>query len=33
MLRRDDIYGRGLKKMLEYEKEGGLAEVFRQIGV
>ncbi|MEO8288540.1 MAG: protein DA1 [Chloroflexota bacterium] len=30
MLRRDDIYGRGLKKMLQWEREGGIAEVFRR---
>jgi len=31
MLRRDDLYGRGLKLVLEWEKEGGKAEVFRRI--
>lgn len=30
MLRRDDIYGRGLKKMLQWEEEGGIAAVFRR---
>ncbi len=31
MLRREDIYGRGLKIMLEWEKEGGQAGVFRRV--
>lgn len=31
MLRRDDIYGRGLKMMLQWEKDGGQAEVFRRV--
>jgi len=31
MLRRDDVYGRGLKLMLQWEREGGTAEVFRQV--
>lgn len=31
MLRREDIYGRGLKKMLQWEEKGGQAEVFRNI--
>jgi hypothetical protein len=31
MLRRDDLYGRGLQMMLGWEKEGGVAEVFRQM--
>ncbi|MEO5952917.1 MAG: protein DA1 [Chloroflexia bacterium] len=31
MKRRDDIYGRGLKKMLQWESEGGIAEVFRRV--
>ncbi len=32
MLRRDDVYGRGLKMMLQWEREGGPAEVFRRVG-
>jgi hypothetical protein len=31
MLRRDDVYGRGLKVILEWEKQGGAAEVFRRV--
>lgn len=31
MLARDDLYGRGLKKMLQWEREGGEAEVFRRM--
>lgn len=31
MKRRDDVYGRGLKKMLQWEAEGGIAEVFRRV--
>lgn len=31
MLRRDDLYGRGLKLVLAWEREGGKAEVFRRI--
>jgi hypothetical protein len=31
MLRRDDVYGRGLKMMLQWEKEGTAAEVFRRV--
>jgi hypothetical protein len=31
MLRRDDIYGKGLKRMLQWEAEGGPAEVFRRV--
>jgi hypothetical protein len=30
MLRRDDLYGRGLKMVLAWEAEGGVAEVFRR---
>ena len=31
MLRRDDLYGRGLKMVLGWEKQGGVAEVFRRV--
>jgi hypothetical protein len=31
MLRRDDVYGRGLKLMLQWESEGGPANVFRMV--
>jgi hypothetical protein len=31
MLRRDDLYGRGLKLVLGWERAGGVAEVFRRI--
>ncbi len=31
MLRRDDLYGRGLKLMLQWEQAGGTAEVFRRV--
>ena len=31
MLRRDDLYGRGLRKMLKLENQGGQALVFRQV--
>lgn len=31
MLRRDDVYGRGLQMMLGWEEEGGVAEVFRRV--
>ena len=31
MLRRDDLYGRGLKLVLGWETQGGTAEVFRKV--
>jgi hypothetical protein len=31
MLRRDDLYGRGLKLVLAWETEGGVPEVFRRV--
>jgi hypothetical protein len=31
MLRRDDLYGRGLQMMLGWERKGGVAEVFRRV--
>ncbi|HUP27831.1 MAG TPA: protein DA1 [Chloroflexia bacterium] len=31
MLRRDDMYGRGLKRVLQWEKEGGKAGVFWRV--
>lgn len=31
MLRREDVYGRGLKLILDWEREGGKAEVFRRM--
>jgi hypothetical protein len=31
MLRRDDLYGQGLKLMLEWEGQGGPTEVFRRV--
>ena len=31
MLRRDDVYGRGLQMMLRWEMEGGTSAVFRQV--
>jgi hypothetical protein len=31
MLRRDDVYGRGLKLMLQWESQGGPANVFRMV--
>jgi DNA-directed RNA polymerase subunit N (RpoN/RPB10) len=32
MLRRDDLYGRGLRLVLDWEEQGGAVEVFRRVG-